>query len=105
MLADGGSMRTYPGRGKNESRVHIDDGITRGAHALQSLAQENRRVSAFPFRIGGRKQRTNIRRSHGAEQSIGERMQKHVTVRMPTQTFGWARVTPPILSGIPVVNS
>ena len=72
---------------KNKRRVHIDHGVTRRPHPLQGLAQKNCRVSAFPLGIGGRKQRADIRRSHGAEQGIGQRMQKHVAIGVPTQAL------------------
>ena len=80
-------MRANLGRGKNKRRVYIDDGITGSPNPRQSLAQENGGVRALPLRIGRGKQRANIGRSDGPEQSIGHRMQKQVAIGVATEAF------------------
>src|SRR5580692_3451378 len=87
MLANGSGMRANLGRGKNKRRVYIDHRITGSPNPRQSLAQKKGGVRALPLQIGRRKQRTNIGRSDGAEQSIGHRMQKHVAIGVATEAF------------------
>ena len=90
---------------KNKRRVHIRDRVSRRLNPVQSLAQENGGVSAFPLRVGWRKQGTNIGRGDGAEKRVGDRMQKYIAIGMATQPFGMSQRDSADLRGIPGLNS
>src|SRR5580704_17222856 len=97
MLTNHSGMRANLGRGKNKRRVYIDDHITGSPHTSQSLAQKNGGVRALPLRIGRRKQRANIGRGDGPEQSIGHRMQKDIAIGVTTEAFRMSQSDSPNL--------
>jgi hypothetical protein len=71
---------------QDQAGIKIRHAISRIVYALQRFAQKDNRIRALPLRIRGRKERADIRRSHGPKQRVSDGMQKHIAIRVPAQT-------------------
>ena len=88
-LGDAGAhrlaMRTDLGRLADERRVEMDDEASARAHPLRRMRKEKMRSRAFPSGIGGREMGADVALGERAVDRVGERMQRHVRVRMAAQ--------------------
>jgi hypothetical protein len=72
---------------QNQSGVEVDDFISRGPHALQGFFEKERRVGAFPARVGGGEQRADIGRGDCPEQGVGDCMKQDVAIGVASEAL------------------
>src|ERR1700756_2852586 len=83
--------------GQNEAGVDVGNAVSGFVYSLQRLTQKDYRVGAFPLRIRGWKQRSNIRRCDRPQQRVGNGVQQHVTIGVTTESLVVLESNPPDL--------
>ena len=71
----------------NDRHINVAKGVAFGLNTTPGFAQQFAAVCAFKSRIGVREQFANVAQRGGTQQRVGQRMQRHVAIRMRQQTF------------------
>ena len=80
-------MRQHFRRLSDDRHVDVAQRIAFGLNAAPGFAQQFAAVCPLKRRIGVREQLADIPQRSGTQQGVGQRMQRHVSIRMRQQTF------------------
>src|ERR1700733_3154112 len=80
-------MRANLWSGQNQAGIAFGNAITRITHPFQRLTQKDNGICTLPPRIGGRKQRSNVRSGNSPQQRVGNSVQQDVTIGMSAETL------------------
>lgn len=73
-------MLRDPGSFADNCHVKIDDAPTQPGHEIASVLEEDSGGRAFPLHIGRREVHADIAFADCAQNSVGQRMQRHIRI-------------------------
>ena len=88
MLANSSGMRTDFRLCEDQCGIKVGNLVARTFYSSERFFEEHCRIGALPLRIGRREQRANVRRSHGSQERVRDRVQQNVAIRMPAKALG-----------------
>jgi len=81
------SVRTDLRSRQDQARIEVGDRVSGVVHSLQRLPQKDHGVGAFPLRVRGRKQRSNVWRRNGSEQRVGNGVKQDVSIGVTAESM------------------
>ena len=80
-------MRADLGSSQNQTGIDICDSISAALCSFERFSKKNYGIGVLPLRIRRRKKCADIWRGHGSKQSVGDRMEEDVSVRVAAESF------------------
>ena len=92
--AHSGAVGADLGRFANDGEVDIADPVAGLRNQFCGMFEKLARARAFPLRVAGREMGADIAIANRAQNRIGDRMQRHIGIRMPGQAMRVVQLDP-----------